>query len=51
MTGLVAWLRGFPSGHPALCAFLIVVGCAAVLVWYVFYSGLGDPAGFVYSQF
>ena len=34
-----------------LLAALLVVACAVVIVWFVSFSGLTAPAGFVYSQF
>jgi hypothetical protein len=34
-----------------LFAVLIVLACIATLVWFVSFSGLNAPAGFVYSQF
>lgn len=49
--GLAEAVRTWASHHPALLAFLVMLACGLVLLWYVFLSGLGDPAGFVYNQF
>lgn len=47
---LVEWLER----HPNLEAFLwfaVALGCIALLVWFLGFSGFGDPPEFVYEQF
>lgn len=39
------------NGTPFLVGFLVVVAVGALVYWFVFYSGLGAPPGFVYNQF
>ena len=49
---LSAWNR-FSSrgGIVVAAAFVLVVAVGVVIMWFILFSGLGDPAGFVYNQF
>ena len=42
------------SEHSTVEAFLwfvVALACIAILVWFLFFSGYGDPPEFVYEQF
>ncbi|MCI1665227.1 MAG: hypothetical protein LKI25_02505 [Atopobiaceae bacterium] len=52
--GLVTRLRTWASTSPVsafLVGFAVVVGVAALIIWFLFGSGLTAPAGFIYSQY
>lgn len=44
----------FGEAHPILVclgAYLAVISMGALLVWFVFFSGLSAPAGLIYAGF
>ncbi len=44
------WLSQHPTSE-ALLWFAAAVACIAVLVWFLLFSGYGNPPEFVYEQF
>lgn len=47
-------VRQWLAQHPAIEAvlwFMAALACIAVLVWFLGFSGFGNPPEFVYEQF
>lgn len=45
-----SWLKGHPNIE-AILWFIGALACIAILVWFLGFSGFGDPPEFVYEQF
>ncbi|WP_304855730.1 hypothetical protein [Adlercreutzia caecimuris] len=44
------WLGKHPNAE-AFLWFVFAAACIAILVWFLLFSGYGDPPEFVYEQF
>lgn len=44
------WLSQHPTAE-ALLWFVTAAACIAILVWFLLFSGYGNPPEFVYEQF
>lgn len=45
-----SWLSEHPNAEAALW-FLAAIACIVILVWFLAFSGYGEPPEFVYEQF
>lgn len=45
-----SWLLQYPTAE-ALLWFVTAAACIAILVWFLLFSGYGNPPEFVYEQF